>query len=140
MYCLGCEYDLRGLPEPRCPECGRAFDPQNPKTFLKAPVRPTPYSVLVLLWIAPLVLGASLFAGFRIPFREMLWGLGVAMCGLFHVVVPIAAAPYVGPFVLAAWLALFSVRRIRRGPIWPWAVLTWLWHIMGCAPTGFGSV
>lgn len=22
-----CGYDLRGLPEPRCPECGRAFDP-----------------------------------------------------------------------------------------------------------------
>ena len=26
-YCKGCGYCLRGLPEPRCPECGRAFDP-----------------------------------------------------------------------------------------------------------------
>lgn len=25
--CVGCGYDLRGLPEPRCPECGRAFTP-----------------------------------------------------------------------------------------------------------------
>jgi hypothetical protein len=25
--CLGCGYLLYGLPEPRCPECGRAFDP-----------------------------------------------------------------------------------------------------------------
>ena len=24
--CPGCDYDLRGLSEPRCPECGRAFD------------------------------------------------------------------------------------------------------------------
>ncbi len=23
--CLGCGYDLRGLPEARCPECGRLF-------------------------------------------------------------------------------------------------------------------
>src|SRR5690242_19490405 len=27
--CLGCDYPLRGLTEPRCPECGRAFDPRD---------------------------------------------------------------------------------------------------------------
>ena len=26
LACPMCEYDLRGLPEPRCPECGYAFD------------------------------------------------------------------------------------------------------------------
>jgi hypothetical protein len=26
--CLNCGYDLRGLTEPRCPECGKAFDPK----------------------------------------------------------------------------------------------------------------
>lgn len=25
-YCPACGYDLRGLPEPRCPECGERFD------------------------------------------------------------------------------------------------------------------
>jgi len=25
-YCIKCGYDLRGLPEPRCPECGTPFD------------------------------------------------------------------------------------------------------------------
>ena len=25
-YCEQCGYDLRGLPEPRCPECGKAFE------------------------------------------------------------------------------------------------------------------
>lgn len=26
-YCQKCGYNLRGLPEPRCPECGMEFDP-----------------------------------------------------------------------------------------------------------------
>ncbi len=26
VYCTGCDYELRGLPEPRCPECGQGFD------------------------------------------------------------------------------------------------------------------
>jgi len=29
-YCRRCLYELHGLPQPRCPECGRAFDPDNP--------------------------------------------------------------------------------------------------------------
>jgi hypothetical protein len=33
IRCLTCGYDLRGLPEPRCPECGRGFDPDDPATF-----------------------------------------------------------------------------------------------------------
>ena len=28
--CLHCGYDLRGQTEPRCPECGRAFNPDLP--------------------------------------------------------------------------------------------------------------
>jgi len=31
--CLGCGYDLHGLPENRCPECGRPFDPEDPRTY-----------------------------------------------------------------------------------------------------------
>ena len=34
MFCRQCHYDLRDLPEPRCPECGTPFDPQDAKTFL----------------------------------------------------------------------------------------------------------
>jgi hypothetical protein len=31
--CLGCDYPLRGLPQHRCPECGRVFDPADATTF-----------------------------------------------------------------------------------------------------------
>jgi hypothetical protein len=31
--CLDCGYALHGLPTPRCPECGRAFDPLDPTTM-----------------------------------------------------------------------------------------------------------
>lgn len=31
--CRSCNYALRGLSEPRCPECGRAFDPADPATM-----------------------------------------------------------------------------------------------------------
>ena len=34
--CRGCGYPLRDLSEPRCPECGRAFDPYDPRT-MRAP-------------------------------------------------------------------------------------------------------
>jgi hypothetical protein len=31
--CLDCDYPLRGLATPRCPECGRAFDPNDSWTM-----------------------------------------------------------------------------------------------------------
>jgi hypothetical protein len=34
MRCLTCQYDLSHLAEQRCPECGRAFDLNDPSTFV----------------------------------------------------------------------------------------------------------
>jgi hypothetical protein len=39
MYCLNCLYDLRGLTEFRCPECGRGFSPVNLASFSTTPRR-----------------------------------------------------------------------------------------------------
>ena len=36
-YCLGCGHPLKSVTEPVCPECGRGFDPSEPRTFGKSP-------------------------------------------------------------------------------------------------------
>jgi len=56
MRCRGCAYDLRGLAEHRCPECGRGFDPAKPETFLQRPVRVRSLFVLALISI-PVMIG-----------------------------------------------------------------------------------
>ena len=38
-YCRRCNYDLRATTEKRCPECGRPFDPVNPRTTRRRPAR-----------------------------------------------------------------------------------------------------
>jgi hypothetical protein len=37
VFCRTCGYALVGSPSNRCPECGREFDPANPRTFLAHP-------------------------------------------------------------------------------------------------------
>lgn len=40
-YCIACGYPLRALSSNRCPECGRTFDPANPRTMIFGrPLRP----------------------------------------------------------------------------------------------------
>lgn len=39
IYCLNCRYELRGLTSNRCPECGRAFDPNLASTYSRYPSR-----------------------------------------------------------------------------------------------------
>jgi predicted RNA-binding Zn-ribbon protein involved in translation (DUF1610 family) len=38
-FCLGCGYRLHGLPEARCPECGRDFNPDDPSSVDASPRR-----------------------------------------------------------------------------------------------------
>src|SRR4051812_43733652 len=61
LFCRKCGYALVGLPSRCCPECGRAFDPANPRTFASRPPRGW-----VWRWgmrLALLLLAVSLFAG-----------------------------------------------------------------------------
>jgi len=54
MRCKHCNYDLTGLADNRCPECGEAFDPDDPTTFedgLRVPLRLT-LSISALMVVA----------------------------------------------------------------------------------------
>ena len=37
-YCRQCGYELHGLDQPRCSECGRPFDPHDPRAYLTEPL------------------------------------------------------------------------------------------------------
>ena len=60
MRCLTCDYDLRGLSENRCPECGREFDPADATTFKEcqpAPDRPFYVGAFMTIGVVVLVVG-----------------------------------------------------------------------------------
>ena len=71
VLCLDCNYSLNALPVPRCPECGRTFDPLDPATFnaarplnwldraVLAPVGPFTFAAAALPCAAALHLSLS---------------------------------------------------------------------------------
>lgn len=56
-YCRSCGYDLHGLAEARCPECGRRVDPTNHRSFRATPLLPIwirrARIIVVLLAVVP---------------------------------------------------------------------------------------
>lgn len=60
-YCLDCSYVLDGLPENRCPECARPFDPRDPTSYSDGKkgkvwrrlsgVAASPFVIIPLLWL-----------------------------------------------------------------------------------------
>lgn len=68
--CLDCAYCLLGLPEPRCPECGRAFDLTDPSTYSTKPPL-----IRWRLWLPGLLLAIGL--GVVIFLAILVGGLGI---------------------------------------------------------------
>ena len=61
MFCLRCLYILDGLTGDRCPECGRGFDPSNPRTFSNhGSLR---YQLRIRRWVLLIGVAAGLFVG-----------------------------------------------------------------------------
>jgi hypothetical protein len=87
-YCSRCSYPLDYLPENRCPECGQAFDPEDPESFRTVPVNARSRTAWILsaytgalslnfsFWIViSMKHGAGLLAGVEL----FLWSI----CGPF---------------------------------------------------------
>ncbi len=51
-YCIGCGYSLTRLEASACPECGRAFDPADERSFAARPRSPWPVRKGVCLLLA----------------------------------------------------------------------------------------
>jgi hypothetical protein len=103
MRCLDCGYDLRGLPENRCPECGRAFDPHDSTTFLCSQIDGRKYLALALLGVFGMI-GAIMMAtllGRTLPGQILGWMvLGAFAAGLLTTAVALGV----------------SIRRLRQPP------------------------
>jgi hypothetical protein len=103
MYCLSCGYDLHGLPEHRCPECGRAFDPDDSATFLCSQVNGRKCLVLALLGVFGMI-GAIMMAallGWAFPGQIRGWmALSVFAAGLVTTAIALGV----------------SIKRLRQPP------------------------
>ena len=104
MRCLDCGYDLHGLPESRCPECGRAFDPDDSTTFLCSQVDGRKYLTLAL---------SGLF-GMTAPIMVARL-LGSSSAGQAVECAVIAVFP-IGLLTTAVALGV-SIRRLREPPV-----------------------
>lgn len=106
LRCPKCEYNLTGVAENRCPECGETFDPEQLRALLDGAPAPIPIwddekqalvvrlcRICLLTWFAPKRL-ARMFPRFysaRSAQRFRLWTL--LTCGLFWVVFLADARP-----------------------------------------------
>jgi len=103
-YCLGCSHPLRGVTEAVCPECGRGFDPSDPRTTGESPF---PLRRAVARLAKAIVVFSVLMLGVEILLSA--WGGSDA----FVWMIAFAIAPVLlAGFVLALVPALFLS--------WPW--------------------
>jgi hypothetical protein len=79
--CLNCRYILEHLPEPRCPECGQAFDPSNPDTYWSLEYRAArPWRALA--WTLVAIVAAFGFFGIKaLPIPTELGAFGLLAIG-----------------------------------------------------------
>jgi rRNA maturation protein Nop10 len=113
MYCKQCGYDLRACLENRCSECGRKFDPADPKTFTMRPPHERrrwwiKRGLAALLTVLILLSGA--WGWLYWEWREEQQALAKLQC--FWV----AESGYIGPDWLSNYLgpAGFVLERVRE--------------------------
>ncbi len=147
-YCLKCSYILDRLPENRCPECGRKFSPNDPRTFRSRPVTRNRAGVIVLMYLIPLVLSLGFWAtadstkwdggGYGMPLKyRVLVGLTQA-CGplAWHVSPRPRAVLTTFTITWAVWLGIACKTPVARLPLPLHLLLATLWCATGCPIAG----
>ncbi len=73
--CRVCGYSLMRLTEPRCPECGTAFDPDDPRTIqvFEPPAWARFVAKKITVWtVFPVFLAGGAYIGARFGLRNVL--------------------------------------------------------------------
>ena len=150
-YCLKCSYVLDGLPEQRCPECGREFDRNDASTFRKhpKPVKKT-YAIiltyllsgiLALVETQLLIVAIDGFLSVEAHLLFALWqGCGVLAWLMVAVMVTDPATIVVCFSVSwAVWLLLVCKTRLRNLSYRTHVILCVLWCLGGIIPAFYGA-
>ena len=123
MYCRKCRYPLVGLQTQKCPECGRAFEPNDPKTFVTSPRRLTRRSLEFILIPSAFIVcsGAAFYSEFRwkyfasLPHLPLVAGLAAAVIGLM-------AAVYGYYCLRSRYRRAFCMAALIWFGFWAWSV------------------
>ncbi len=142
VWCMQCGYELRALPEPRCPECGTPFDrgellveqyarmrrPQNNwfywafRMSLWAGIAAQFIAIgsWSLIWLVAQILGVAEFVGsIDFAFREQMLFAWVGACAALFLFSFVA-------FGLHAVLWLIAIPKVvRRNRWWVWDAWRW---------------
>ena len=97
IRCLQCKYPLRGLDQARCPECGKAFDPNDPLTVYSPEFRRHSR----LLSFVPLMVWVGVTVG---AYVSLLFLLGPPDSRYVNLV-------RLAPAIIIAWAARGETRR-----------------------------
>ncbi len=81
LLCTNCYYDLQGVPDPRCPECGHAFYEPHVRSFWEWRYTGRREALRMLLW-PPIVGGLLVGGGLLVPPMQPCCA-AVAVCVMF---------------------------------------------------------
>jgi hypothetical protein len=96
-YCLKCFYALRDLDSHVCPECGRGFDPDDPRTTSARPIRSIPRSIALFATILTFVLAGVTLLMFLLSALAfdtiLLFLFGLALAPFVLILLALVALP-----------------------------------------------
>ncbi len=98
--CLGCGYSLRGLPEERCPECGRSFSWNDATTYRVQKAASS------RCWFDIAIQGSLILATVLLWFRVLTTTRPISGYGVYGRIVSLAAICF----------SILSLRRLGYGP------------------------
>jgi len=123
MYCRNCSYSLQGLTEQLCPECGRAFQADSPRTYRQRPYRVPPRLkkfILILAALTPLVSYAGLYYTFVKPDAQITAPIDDSTKGTITVVAKYDFTDADHAKAAETWFApVHWIDRVVRADCWP---------------------